>query len=554
MAVSTSYAPLSFNGNGATTAFAVTWQFFTGSLVVTLIDDEDVETVQSIGAQYTVSGGTDANGLPATGTVTMMTAPATGEALRIERVTPKTQSTTYAVNDAFPPKTIEGAFDRGMLIGQENAYAIANVDLADITLGVGTVTTGSPGTDAAASITGGPTDYLVNFTIPRGNAGATGAGTGDLLAANNLSDIGTAATAFANIKQAASTTATGVVELATDAEAAAGTDSERYITSAQLHEARADVASAATCNIGAAASNFVRITGTTTITAFDTVAAGIWRWVTFADALTLTHNGTSLIVPGAANITTAANDRMLARSLGSGNWIVLDYVKANGQPIAMSLASVSEAGLGTNTTKAVTPAGLYPGYAVVNSASTADIGAAASSLVQINGTTTITAFDTAAAGIWRWIIFADVLTLTHGAALALPSSVNITTAALDWCLAISSGSGNWDVAFYQRKSGRALVGGGAISDITGLQTALDAKVEFTTSSSESLTNYAVGSIVLVDISSTGNPNRNSSVTLYKHNTTLSLITTSSGGATALSGTWRAKGAVGDAYALFQRVA
>lgn len=45
---------------------------------------------------------------------------------------------------------------------------------------------------------------------------------GDLLAANNLSDVADAPTSFNNIKQAATTAATGVVELATDGENAAG--------------------------------------------------------------------------------------------------------------------------------------------------------------------------------------------------------------------------------------------------------------------------------------------------------------------------------------------
>lgn len=53
---------------------------------------------------------------------------------------------------------------------------------------------------------------------------------GDLLAANNLSDIGTAATAFSNIKQAATDSATGVVELATIAETNTGTDTARVVT------------------------------------------------------------------------------------------------------------------------------------------------------------------------------------------------------------------------------------------------------------------------------------------------------------------------------------
>ena len=93
-------------------------------------------------------------------------------------------------------------------------------------------------------------------------------------------------------------------------------------------DAITDVASASTCDIGAAATSEVNITGTTTITSFGTANAGIVRRGTFAGALTLTHNGTSLILPGAANITTAAGDSFVARSLGSGNWRVLSYQRA----------------------------------------------------------------------------------------------------------------------------------------------------------------------------------------------------------------------------------
>lgn len=57
---------------------------------------------------------------------------------------------------------------------------------------------------------------------------------GALLSANNLSDVANAATAFGNIKQAASTTATGVVELATDAETIARTDTARAVTPSNL--------------------------------------------------------------------------------------------------------------------------------------------------------------------------------------------------------------------------------------------------------------------------------------------------------------------------------
>lgn len=89
-----------------------------------------------------------------------------------------------------------------------------------------------------------------------------------------------------------------------------------------------DIASATTTNIGAGTGRNINITGTTTITAFDTVAAGIERVLKFAGILTLTHNGTSLILPGAANIATAAGDVAIFESLGSGSWRCMGYTRA----------------------------------------------------------------------------------------------------------------------------------------------------------------------------------------------------------------------------------
>lgn len=86
------------------------------------------------------------------------------------------------------------------------------------------------------------TGYTSTIGLATDIRGAAGAGTGDMLAANNLSDVASAATAFGNIKQAASTTATGVVELATDAETQTGTDTARAITPSNLTAKEATVA------------------------------------------------------------------------------------------------------------------------------------------------------------------------------------------------------------------------------------------------------------------------------------------------------------------------
>lgn len=94
----------------------------------------------------------------------------------------------------------------------------------------------------------------------------------------------------------------------------------------------ADLPSAATCDIGGAAGRSVDITGTTTITSFGVAAEGIWKIVRFSGALTLTHNATSLILPGAADITTAAGDTLIALSLGFGNWVVVSFQEVEGYP------------------------------------------------------------------------------------------------------------------------------------------------------------------------------------------------------------------------------
>ncbi len=50
----------------------------------------------------------------------------------------------------------------------------AGLDAATPTLTIGTVTTGAPGTDATASITGTAPDFVLNLTIPAGPTGPTG--------------------------------------------------------------------------------------------------------------------------------------------------------------------------------------------------------------------------------------------------------------------------------------------------------------------------------------------------------------------------------------------
>jgi hypothetical protein len=95
--------------------------------------------------------------------------------------------------------------------------------------------------------------------------------------------------------------------------------------------AETTIASATTTDLGSIQTLRALITGTVTITGLGT-SPNTLRFVRFSGALTLTHDGTSLILPGAANIATAAGDMALFVSDGSGNWRCLWYQRGASAP------------------------------------------------------------------------------------------------------------------------------------------------------------------------------------------------------------------------------
>jgi len=116
MTISTTSSRISYNGNGVTTIFAFPYRFLNqGHLVVVSIDSLGAETVKTITTHYTVSGAGD----PAGGSVTMLTAPATGTRLVIYRDTDVTQETDYVSGDPFPAESHETALDKLTMIMQE---------------------------------------------------------------------------------------------------------------------------------------------------------------------------------------------------------------------------------------------------------------------------------------------------------------------------------------------------------------------------------------------------------------------------------------------------
>ena len=111
-------------------------------------------------------------------------------------------------------------------------------------------------------------------------------------------------------------------------------DAVNHVTNVKIGGGAATAASASTvdlCGSAVAPAAYTTITGTTTISSFgSTCKAGHVKFITFSGVLQLTYNATSLIIPGAQNVITAAGDQAVLLALGSGNWQVAFYQPASG--------------------------------------------------------------------------------------------------------------------------------------------------------------------------------------------------------------------------------
>lgn len=94
-----------------------------------------------------------------------------------------------------------------------------------------------------------------------------------------------------------------------------------------------DLATGATVNLAGTSSPNVRFTGTTTVTSCGTGTDGTRRNCRAAAAFTLT-NGANLVCPGGASISVAAGDRWRMVLVGTSQWVVEDYQRADGTPLS----------------------------------------------------------------------------------------------------------------------------------------------------------------------------------------------------------------------------
>lgn len=117
-----------------------------------------------------------------------------------------------------------------------------------------------------------------------------------------------------------------------------------------------NITSTATTDIWSTSGNLVGITGSTTITSFDTAPNnGAFRWVRFASAITLTH-GANLKLPNNADYTTSTADLLFVIAQTTTQHEV-KILRFEGTPVITATAAETVDTSGPSSTKPLTPAG-----------------------------------------------------------------------------------------------------------------------------------------------------------------------------------------------------
>lgn len=179
------------------------------------------------------------------------------------------------------------------------------------------------------------------------------------------------------------------------------------------------VASSATTDIGNGYGPVVKITGTNPITSFGANYNGA-IFLRFADALLLTHSS-SLVLPGAANITTVAGDACIAVPIGNpaSGWRIAAYCR-------MSQTLIDDVAVRTSSTYA-NPAWLtslawskltgvpttLAGYGITDAPTKTGSGASGSWGIDITGTAALSLAPPTAAAAGT----ADAITATFSPAI-----------------------------------------------------------------------------------------------------------------------------------------
>jgi hypothetical protein len=221
-------------------------------------------------------------------------------------------------------------------------------------------------------------------------------------------------------------------------------DTANHLWNAVVGGGTATVASASTTDPCSTSANYITISGTTTITSFgSSCEVGQEKTVTFSGVLALTYNATSLIIPGAATVTTAAGDIARLVYLGSSNWQVEAYLPASGQALVNPSVPVGSVLPFSGIT---TPANFQLGYGqAISRASFPNYLAAVTntqSVTRTNSSPTVTGFSSTIGFGYGQVI--EMAGFTTGTTILSCTSTTCTMSAN----ASSSGTSNLTVFLY----------------------------------------------------------------------------------------------------------
>ncbi len=140
-------------GDSSTTTFPITFDFLANEQIKVKTTTADVEAFLVEGVDFTLEGGN-----PAT-EVEMTTAPDTDTEVTVYRDTPKLQDTDYQDTGAFPAEAHEDALDKIVMMIQEVAAALSDVEAGAASAEATELT--SQEVSAAEEITVGSSDPIL---------------------------------------------------------------------------------------------------------------------------------------------------------------------------------------------------------------------------------------------------------------------------------------------------------------------------------------------------------------------------------------------------------
>jgi len=347
MTISTTTNRKEYTGNGVTTIFSFPYRF---------LQDSDVKVylsgvLQVRDTDYTLTGAGGSSG----GDVTFITAPPDPTPLTknvvIVRDPDITQDTDWVENDPDPAAQKEDAFDKLTIISQRLRELISrSVVLSDSDISGLDLTLPTPIANKLLAIASTGTELtLADFV--------------DNVFVNQEAEPATDGSLFLWQK-----TSTGILYYLLSSVWTPVADSTALLASTntwtglntyqkfQMWYKGSDIASAATLLHGIG-GNYFDVTGTTTITEIDVsgmstgaVPQGATIKLHFDAALTLTHNVAKIILPGGANITTAAGDEAEFVNVGTKIWRCTNYTRANGKALVETVPDTITQGTLTATT------------------------------------------------------------------------------------------------------------------------------------------------------------------------------------------------------------